>query len=197
MTKRSVKALLFSDVKGFSKMTDRECLVFCQNFYSGIQRDVFSKYDSDIALKNTWGDALQVVMDDLVKAGHLALDLRDWVSNFDWIGAGVSSRPQIRIGLHAGVVSHVEDPIISGFNYIGRNTSKAARIEPITFEGQVFVSQAYACLLAVEPGHDLICDYVGIRDLPKQAGDLKVYMLRLISGLSKISQHSAVPGNGK
>ena len=51
MTKRSIKALLFSDVKGFSKMTDRECLVFCQNFYSGIQRDVFSKYDSDSKLQ--------------------------------------------------------------------------------------------------------------------------------------------------
>ena len=179
MTKRSIKALLFSDVKGFSKMTDRECLAFCKNFHSGVQRDVLSKYDSEIALKNTWGDALHVVINDIVKAGHLALELRDWVSEFDWIGAGLSSNLQIRIGLHAGVVSHVEDPIISDFNYIGRNTSKAARIEPITFEGQVFVSQAYASLLAIEPGHNLVCDYVGIRELPKQAGSLKVYMLNV------------------
>ena len=177
MTKRTIKALLFSDVKGFSKMTDREALVFCSNFYPGVQRDILSKHAAGIATQNTWGDALHVVMDDVAEAGYLALELRDWVKSFDWIGAGLSSPLEIRIGLHAGVVSHVEDPIISRTNFIGKNTSKAARIEPITFEGQVFVSQAYAALLGVQNGHDLVCDYVGIRELPKNDGMLKVYIL--------------------
>lgn len=178
MTKRSIKVLLFSDVKGFSRISERECLAFCKNFHSGIQRDVLAKYDHLILLKNTWGDALHVVMDDVVSAGKLALDLRDWVSNFDWIGAGLHSDLQIRIGLHAGVVSHVEDPIIDGFNYIGRNTSKAARIEPITYEGQVFVSQAYAALLAGVDHTGLTCEYVGVRELPKNAGNISVYLLK-------------------
>ena len=30
MTERSSKALLFSDVKGFSKMSEKECLIFCK-----------------------------------------------------------------------------------------------------------------------------------------------------------------------
>lgn len=177
MTKRSIKALLFSDVKGFSKMTDREALIFCKNFYPGVQQDILSKYASGIATQNTWGDALHLVMDDLAEAGNLALELRDWVKSFDWIGAGLSAPLEIRIGLHAGVVSHVEDPIIGRTNFIGKNTSKAARIEPITFEGQVFVSQAYAALLGVQSGHNLVCDYVGVRELPKNAGPLKVYIL--------------------
>ena len=119
-----------------------------------------------------------LVMDDVVSAGKLALDLRDWVSNFDWIGAGLHSDLQIRIGLHAGVVSHVEDPIIDDYNYIGRNTSKAARIEPITYEGQVFVSQAYAALLAGADHTGLTCEYVGVRELPKNAGNISVYLLK-------------------
>lgn len=177
MIGRSIKALLFSDVKGFSRMTDRECVAFCSNFHSGVQRHVLNKYADRILLKNTWGDALHVVMDDVVTAGYLALDLRDWIAGFDWIGAGMNAVPQIRIGLHAGVVSKVEDPITGGFNYVGRNTSKAARIEPITFEGQVFVSQAYAAMLAVRKDHDMASEYIGLRELPKNFGTVKVYLL--------------------
>ena len=73
--------------------------------------------------------------------------------------------------------TQVPDPIIRAYNYIGRNTSKAARIEPITYEGQVFVSGAYAALLALERDTDLSCDYVGTRELPKNAGRLAVYLL--------------------
>lgn len=178
MIKRSIKTLFFSDVKGFSKMSERECLAFFKNFHFGVQHNVLAKYEDKIVLKNTWGDALHLVMDDITAAGKLALDLRDWVKEFDWRSAGIASALQIRIGLHAGVVSHVEDPIISDFNYIGRNTSKAARIEPITYEGQVFVSQAYAALLAAEIQDELTCEYVGIRELPKKSGALKIYLLK-------------------
>lgn len=177
MINRSIKALLFSDVKGFSKMSERECLAFCKAFHTGVQNNVLTKYDDKIILKNTWGDALHVVMDDLVAAGHLALDLRDWMENHDWVADGLPSKLKIRIGLHAGVVSQVPDPIINDFNYIGRNTSKAARIEPITFEGQVFVSRAYAALLELERDSGLLCDYVGRRALPKQSGYIHAYIL--------------------
>ena len=176
-TTRTVKALLFSDVKGFSKMSEKDCLAFCRHFHTGVQNDVLSRYADAIILQNTWGDALHVVMDDLTKAGNLALDLRDWMAQHDWIGDGLSDDLKIRIALHAGVVTKVPDPIIKAFNYIGRNTSKAARIEPITFEGQVFVSGAYAALLALERDSNLFCDYVGTRELPKNAGPLAVYLL--------------------
>ena len=178
MIERSLKALLFSDVKGFGKLSDRDCLAFCKAFHSGVQKEVLSRYDDKIVLKNTWGDALHVVMDDLVAAGRLALELRDWMERHDWLADGLSAAPKIRIGLHAGIVSKVPDPILGDINYIGRNTSKAARIEPITFEGQVFVSRAYAALLALESDSGLICDYVGRRDLPKNSGAVHAYLLR-------------------
>ena len=174
---RTIKALLFSDVKGFSKMSERDCLLFCRHFHTGIQNDVLSQYADSIILQNTWGDALHVVLEDLTKAGNLALDLRDWMTQHDWIGDGLSTELKIRIALHAGVVTKVPDPIIKAFNYIGRNTSRAARIEPITFEGQVFVSGAYAALLALEHDTNLSCEYVGTRELPKNAGTLAVYLL--------------------
>ncbi len=178
MIDRTIKALLFSDVKGFSKMTERECLAFCKAFHTGVQENVLKKYDNRIILKNTWGDALHIVMNDLVAAGHLALDLRDWMVSHDWIADGLTTPPSIRIGLHAGIVSQVADPIINNYNYIGRNTSKAARIEPITYEGQVFVSRAYAALLAVRNDATLSCEYVGKRVLPKNSGSVHAYLLK-------------------
>ncbi len=177
MSARTIKALLFSDVKGFSRLSERDCLLFCRNFHTGVQSDVLSRYEDSIILQNTWGDALHVVMDDLTKMGNLALDLRDWMAQYDWTGHGLSADLKIRIALHAGVVTQVPDPIIRAFNYIGRNTSKAARIEPITFEGQVFVSRAYAALLALDRNTNLVCDYVGTKELPKKAGDIAVYLL--------------------
>jgi len=177
MSERSIKALLFSDVKGFSKMSERECYHFCSHFHGGVQREVLSRFEDKIVLKNTWGDALHIVLDDVVAAGYLALALRDWVQSFPWTECGLSEHLQIRIGLHVGVVTQVVDPIIQAFNYIGRNTSKAARIEPITYEGQVFVSQAYAAILATQSNHTLVCDYVGMRELPKEGGEIPVYIL--------------------
>lgn len=174
---RTVKALLFSDIKGFSRLSERGCLLFCRHFHSGVQKDVLSRYADSIILQNTWGDALHVVMNDITKLGNLALDLRDWMEQYDWIGAGLSAKLKIRIALHAGVVTKVPDPIIRAYNYIGRNTSRAARIEPITFEGQVFVSRAFAALLALEHDTNLSCDYVGRRELPKKAGTIAVYLL--------------------
>lgn len=177
MIDRSIKALLFSDMKDFSRMSERDCVVFCQHFHSGVQRNVLSKYKDSIILKNTWGDALHVVLDDVVVAGKIALDLRDWVAEYDWLGAGMKAAPKIRIGLHAGVVSKIDDPITGTFNFIGHNTSKAARIEPITFEGQVFVSQSYTALLALRIDHDMTCEYVGMKVLPKKFDTISVYLL--------------------
>ncbi len=178
MYERSIKTLLFSDIKGFSKMSERECFLFCKTFHSGIHRDILSKYAPDILLQNTWGDALHLVFDNPIVAGHLALDLCEWVRTYDWKALGLRNPIDIRISLHVGVVTKIPDPILQNYNYAGRNTSKAARIEPITFEGQVFVSGTYAALLSVHKNHTLTCDYVGVRQLPKNAGSLQVYLLR-------------------
>lgn len=174
---RGVRALLFADVRGFSRMSERDCLRFFQVFHRGVAKEVLAKRAEKILVQNTWGDALHVVTDDLAEAGRLALDLQEWMGNTDWSGLGLERAPTLRVGLHAGVVTRMEDPVIHGFNYIGRNTSKAARIEPIAFEGQVFASGAYAALLALENPSDLALEYVGIRPLPKGAGEMAVFLL--------------------
>lgn len=180
---RGIRALLFADVRGFSRMDERECLRFFRAFHRGIAEEVLAKRAGAILAQNTWGDALHAVVGDPAEAGRLALDLQDWMRNEDWAGRGLARAPTLRVGLHAGLVTRVEDPVAGGFNYIGRNTSKAARIEPIAFEGQVFASGAYAALLALENPPDLVLEYAGVRDLAKGAGRMPVFMLSRRGGL--------------
>lgn len=174
---RGVRALLFADVKGFSKMPERDGLEFCRRFHAGVAERVLNPRAGQILMQNTWGDALHVVMEDLAEAGRLALDLQDWMAAQDWREAGFESVPRLRVGLHAGVVTRIPDPIIRAFNYTGRNTSRAARIEPIAFEGQVFASGPYAALLALENPPDLVLEYAGMRTMPKNAGTIPVFIL--------------------
>ena len=177
---RGVRALLFADVKGFSKMRERDGLEFFRRFHAGVEEQVLSPRAEKILVRNTWGDALHVVMEDLAEAGRLALDLQDWMASQDWLAAGFETDPKLRVGLHAGVVTRIPDPVIRAFNYTGRNTSRAARIEPIAFEGQVFASAPYAALLALENPPDFMLEYAGVRNLPKGADPIPVFLLRRV-----------------
>lgn len=195
---RAIKAILFADLSGYSRMDEKSCLEFSRNFYSGVNDEILSKYADCINLKNTWGDAIHLILNDAAKAGYLALELQSWTARFDWARIGIKTVPQLRVALHAGVVSKVYDPILETDNYIGRSTSKAARIEPITAEGQVFVSEAFAAFVALRPDSGLVCEYVGTRTLPKNSGELAVYLLSRkdpSAGEERISENRAAKGN--
>lgn len=174
---RAVKALLFADVHGYSRLSERECLAFRRHFGEGVANDILTPRASVILEASTWGDALHIVLDDLAEAGRLALDLQSWMARQDWPAVGLSATPRLRVALHAGVVTRIADPISGGFAYVGRATSLAARIEPISCEGQVYCSGAYAALLAIENPPDLALEYVGMRALPKNAGTIPVFLL--------------------
>lgn len=172
---RYIKCLVFADVKGYSSLSERETVAFCRAFHTGVEREVLSHFKTD--LQNTWGDAIHVVISDPAEAGRLALALRDFVAGRDWRKDGLSRPVQIRIALHAGVVTKIPDPITGRWNYIGRDTSRAARIEPIACENQVFTTSAFAALLASSGEASLSCSYAGRRTLPKNAGSIGVYLL--------------------
>ncbi len=174
---RAIRALLFADVKGYSKMSERDCLAFRRRFHSGIAHDLLAPRSRLILAQSTWGDAVHIVMDDLAEAGRLALEIQEWMSAQDWSDIGLSAAPRLRVALHAGVVTRIPNPISGSFDYVGRCTSRAARIEPITCEGQVYCSGAYAALLALENPRDLAFEYVGMKTLPKDAGTIPVFVL--------------------
>ena len=46
-------------------------------------------------------------------------------------------------------------------NYYGSEVSKAARIEPVTPSGSVYVTEPFAAVLEMQSDHPFVCNYVG------------------------------------
>ncbi len=174
----SIKAMLLADVKGFSKLTESELPPFCHHFM-GLVAQAVSDAGTSVLVKNTWGDGLFIVFTGVQEAGRFALDLRERVHATDWRKKGFSTPLDLRIALHAGPVYECQDPIRDGqLNFIGTHVSRAARIEPITPQGEVYASEAFAALARVAKVADFVCDYVGEVAMAKQYGTFPTYHVR-------------------
>src|SRR2546423_7270030 len=106
-----------------------------------------------------------------------ALDLRCFVVNTDGVDLGLPRQLSIRIGIHAGPVYVNFDPIVREISFTGAHVSRAARIEPITHEGEVFTSEEFAALAAADQSKGFSCDLVGTTALAKSYGLFRVYSL--------------------
>lgn len=170
---------LFADVRQFSRIGDGELPRFIDSFLGGIASLLDSPpLDSDPPLyANTWGDAFLFVFDSARAAGNAALAIRRWVRD-DPIRLGGMPLPLgLRIGMHAGPVFEGTDPISRRPFYLGTHINRAARIEPIAEEGQIFVSREFAALSAFENVTTFRCVAQGFADLPKGGGRIPVYRL--------------------
>lgn len=172
---RTVRALLFADVKGFSGLHDQEIPSFVGKVLgplSAVLDEVAVDY------RNGWGDALYVVIADLGVAAEVALKLQETMEAVDLIAAGMPVGLGLRIGAHAGPVFELHDPVRNEPSYFGEHVTRAARIEPIAPPGAVYVTEAFASLLAIDRPDDFVCEYVGRVPSAKSFGTLPMYLLR-------------------
>jgi class 3 adenylate cyclase len=174
---RVIKAMLFGDAKGFSKMTERQVPVFVEQFLAPLGR-VLDRYGDRVEQRNTWGDGLYIVMSDPRSAMDCALDLQEAVDRIDLAAAGLPPDLALRISGHAGPVFDMIDPILGVRSFMGNHVSRTARIEPITPEGQVYVTESFAALIALEREPRLSCEYVGVVPAAKDYGSFRMYVLK-------------------
>jgi class 3 adenylate cyclase/tetratricopeptide (TPR) repeat protein len=180
-----IRALLFGDAEGFSKLSDEEVPLFAQHFL-GLAGKLAAESPHRPLTKNTWGDGLYFVFANVRDAGQFALDLRDVVRATDWTKYRLPPL-SLRIGLHAGPVYSCCDPVTRHTTYIGANVSRAARIEPITPTGQVYASQTFAALAAAEGVKEFRCDYVGQTPMAKKYGTFPTYVV--LRGKTALQEH--------
>lgn len=173
---RQIKAMLFADVKDFSKLREEASPKFFLRFLTEVD-DVLNSLKHPPTFGNTWGDGLFLVFEEVSHCAEAALRLLERADQIDWKEFGLMEMNPIRIGLHAGPVFSGHDPIIDKINYFGSHVARAARIEPVTVPGCAFVSEQFAALLAVEPLHDVVCEYIGIEQLAKQYDQCPLYRL--------------------
>lgn len=177
--RRDTRAMLFGDIHGFSKLSDAQLPAFAEKLM-GKLGEVAHRHERDIAFINTWGDGVFVVFRDADRAAACALDMQDAMSKIDFRAAGLPETLKLRLGGHLGPVYELDDPITGRPNYYGAHVSRAARIEPKTPEGCVYVTETFAAVLALHNAGQFSCDYVGNTELAKNYGRFRMFLLRRV-----------------
>jgi class 3 adenylate cyclase len=174
---RVVRALLFGDIRGFSTLTDEQLPVFSERFL-GAFAEVLARHEDEIWHRNTWGDAVYVVLTDAVCAAACALELQEAVAAIDLRSVGLPEHLALRLGGHLGPVFPIYDPVVDAGAFMGSHVSRTARIEPVTPPGAVYVTEPFAAALVLAGCDRFTCDYVGHMPLAKDYGRLRMYRLR-------------------
>lgn len=174
-----VRAMLFADVVGYSKLAEEEIPLFVCDFMAGVGQCLRDS-GCTIESSNTWGDAIYIVFRSVEDAGLTALRIAEHVSSVDWQSRGFSAPLQLRTGLHVGPVLGFRDPVTQLQNHSGAHVSRAARIEPITPPGEVYASEAFAAVAAADDVSGFRCEYVGVTPMAKSYGDFPTYHVRRV-----------------
>lgn len=173
---REIRPVLFGDLKGFSRLSDRLINVVQESILQPLA-EVLRRHGDAVLSAKTWGDGLMVVLSDVGSAAAVALELQSAMAVIDLAGHGLPPDLGLRLGGHAGPVFPVRDPISNRDDYAGREVVRAARIEPRTPEGEVYVTAAFAALLALEPHAVATPEYVGTITTAKGFETVPMYVL--------------------
>ena len=178
-----IMSMLFADATSFSRLTEEQVPRFVEHFLGSIEQ-LIRKSRREIAMKNTWGDALCLLFSNVEAAGKFALDLCDLITGTRWEIRGLPKGLGLRIALHAGPVYEFNDPITGNRSCGGAHVNRAARIESITPPVQVYASEAFAALAAAQRVTSFELDYVGQIPTPKGYGTFRMYHVRRSRALS-------------
>jgi class 3 adenylate cyclase len=174
--KRRARAMVFCDAVHFSRIADDDL----PQFHTEIMRPM-AKAIAELAAQpsvvETWGDAVFLVYDTVEDAAAGAMTLLRAVTTPDRSLWRLPPELNLRVSAHFGSTFDITNPFTSRPGCLGTHVSRAARIEPVTPPGTVFVSEAFAAQLAIRPGSRYRADFVGTTELAKQFGSLPVFRL--------------------
>lgn len=180
--KRMAAAQVFGDVKNFSKLSEQQLPAFVTHVMGAVEaaiEDARAKYGAaSLGFVNTWGDGVFAVFNAPAPAAYFARRMQKRMDDLPLVQLGLPGDLKIRLGMHFGVVYEQTEPVTKVTNYFGEAVARAARIEPITDAGSVFVSEEFAAELALDPNAPAKTEYVGERDTAKKYGRFRLYRLR-------------------
>jgi hypothetical protein len=172
----AIRAVLFADLHGFSQLRDEHYADYLECVLAPLAAAV-EPFRGGLVFHKTWGDGVQLVFADVRSAAGAALAMQEVCNALDLASLGLPSDLRLRIGAHAGRLLELPDPFDQTMSWWGREMTRAARIEPRTPEGEVYVTDAFAALLAIEPQPDAVCEYVGRVTTAKGFETIPMYRL--------------------
>lgn len=174
---RRTAAILFTDYAGFSRLSESAYPVFDREIMGRVA-DVLDRHGRQVLARNTWGDALYAILDDAIAGAEFAVDLQASLKQFDGVNLGLEEgRGGMRIALHYGSIYRSTDRVTGLPNFLGNEVARAARIEPVTPPGDVYVTEPFAAMIALHAPDRFVCRYVGRVDLAKKYGAFPMYRL--------------------
>lgn len=179
---RRTAAILFTDYAGFSRLPESSYPVFDREVMGRVA-GALERHEPRVLARNTWGDALYAVLEDAISGAEFAIDLQRVLAEFDPARIGLGDgQGGMRIALHYGSVYEAQDRVTQLSNFLGNEVARAARIEPVTPPGDVYVTEPFAAMVALHAPGRFHCRYVGQVDLAKKYGAFPMYRLTEANG---------------
>jgi len=180
-------SMLFSDLKGFSKIQNDDLKTKLVNF---ARTDILGRLlnPTNHFYANTWGDAFNICSENPVALAEIALQIRDKIKNTDWIKFGLNEDVEVRIALHAQIAQVIVENDGTISNVVGKGVDTTARIEPVTIPNEVFCSETFHHLLVNEKPRNIRSFAKGRMMLAKGFGEMDLFGLVWASEASQQAQ---------
>ncbi len=174
--RRVVRAIIFTDYKGYSRLPESAVPVFNREIMGRIAA-VLNRRKEAVCSRNTWGDALYAVITGTAEAADIVLEISEALKDVRIAEPAPGEPEGMRIGLHFGPVYQEIDPVTGRETFYGSEVTLTARIEPKTIPGEIYTTQAFAAMLAVSEPDRFVSRYVGRVELAKGYGVTPIYQL--------------------
>lgn len=176
--RRVIRTILFGDIKGFSRLRDDQVPLFERHVMRAVA-DAIAPYEATLGYRNSWGDGIFLAFDSPLDAAAAALAIQAGVAVASRAAAAIGLPPdlQLRLAGHLGPTYDGFDPVRRESSVIGAHVTRAARLEPVTPGGAIYVTEPFAAALALEPVAGVATIYVGRKPMAKDYGELRLYRL--------------------
>ena len=174
----ALRSMLFADFAGFSRL-DEDALAQFLGVVMGRIAKVLDRHSDAVLHRNSWGDAVYVVITTPEEAAKIALEIQSELTPKLLVEIGLPAEDGMRISLHHGPIFEHFDAVQSARTFYGTEVTVAARIEPRVPVGAIFTTQPFAAMIESDR-NNYSFEYVGAMDLAKNYGVRILY--RLVSG---------------
>lgn len=172
---RALRSMLFADFSGFSRL-EEDCLPNFLTKVMGRIATVLDRHSDDVLSRNSWGDAIYIVITSPAKAAEIALEIQSELHEAVLSDSGLPAEGGMRISLHYGPIFEHFDAVQQALTYYGTEVTLAARIEPRVPVGAIYTTQPFAAMIDTDhTGYHF--EYVGTMDLAKSYGVRILYRL--------------------
>ena len=171
----ALHSMLFADFAGFSRLDEDRLSQFLEVVMGRIAT-VLDRHADVVLTRNSWGDAVYVVITSPANAAEIALEIQEELNPQSLQAIGLPVEDGMRISLHHGPIFEHFDAVQRARSFYGTEVTVAARIEPRVPVGAIYTTQPFAAMIESDR-NDYHFEYVGKMDLAKNYGVRILYRL--------------------